>query len=300
MRLPKLPLGDLADRVSDQLANRLTGRDDVPAAGGGAAPRALPVRPAHEPQRVVLLGGTSDIGLALVRRLGRERPLDVVLAGRPGPRLSEAVAALVAEGHTARAVPLDARAPSTWSPALAEAFGSRGVAAGVPVGPVDVVVLAVGVLPDGKRSWQDPTAAADLVQVNTAAPVALAAEAAQRLRAQRGGALVVLSSAAAVRARSTDFAYGASKAGLDAFASGLREAVRGDGVRVVVVRPGFVRTRMTAGRSAWLATTKEAVADLTVQGLELERDVVWAPPGAQAVTEVLRWAPPRLLRRLRL
>lgn len=299
VRLPKLPLGDLADRVSDQLASRLTGRDDDPAAGP-AAPAALPVRPPHEPKRVLLLGGTSDIGLALARRLGRERPLDVVLAGRPGPRLSEAVAALAAEGHSARAVPLDARAPATWSPALAEAFGSRGVAAGVPVGPVDVVVLAVGVLPDGKRSWQDPTAAADLVQVNTAAPVALAAEVAQRLRAQRGGTLVVLSSAAAVRARSTDFAYGASKAGLDAFASGLREAVRGDGVRVVVVRPGFVRTRMTAGRSAWLATTKEAVADLTAQGLEAGSDVVWAPPGAQVVTEALRWAPPRLLRRLRL
>ncbi|MGQ7295026.1 SDR family NAD(P)-dependent oxidoreductase [Quadrisphaera sp. KR29] len=299
MRLPKLPLGDLADRVSDQLASRLTGRDEEAALRAPAPARALAVSPAHEPRRVVLLGGTSDIGLALVRRLGRERSLDVVLAGRPGPRLTGAVEALTAEGHVARAVPLDARVPATWSPALAEAFGSRGVAAGAPVGAVDVVVLALGVLPEGKRSWQDGAAAADLVQVNTAAPVALAAEAAQRLRAQRGGTLVVLSSAAAVRARSTHFAYGASKAGLDAFASGLREEVRGDGVRVVVVRPGFVRTRMTAGRSSWLATTKEAVADLTAQGLEAERDVVWAPPGAQLVTEALRWLPPRLLRRLR-
>jgi decaprenylphospho-beta-D-erythro-pentofuranosid-2-ulose 2-reductase len=103
-----------------------------------------------------------------------------------------------------------------------------------------------------------------------------------------------------VRARSTDFAHGASKAALDAFASGLREAVRGDGVRVLVVRPGFVRTRLTAGRSAWLATTKEAVADLTAHALAGDDDAVWAPPGARAVVEVLRWVPPRLLRRLRL
>ncbi len=269
-----------------------------PARPAAPAPApASPVRPAHEPARVVLLGGTSDIGLAVVRRLGRGRALDLVLAGRPGEHLASTVGSLTAEGHRARAVPLDARDRATWQPALEAAFAPSGADGG---GPVDVVVLAVGVLPDPKRTWQDPLAAADLVQVNTAAPVALAAEAVRRLRAQGGGALVVLSSAAAVRARSTDFAYGASKAGLDAFAGGLREAVRGDGVRVLVVRPGFVRTRMTAGRSAFLATTALAVADLVEQGLRDGADVVWAPPGARAVTELLRWAPPRLLRRLRL
>jgi len=250
-----------------------------------------------EPSRVVLLGGTSEIGLAVVRRLGRGRSLDVVLAGRPGERLAAAAEALVAEGHRARAVPLEARDRTTWVPALDGSFGAASSGAGQRV---DVVVLALGAAPDGKPSWQDPLAAADLVQVNSAAPVALAAGAAQRLRAQGGGALVVLSSAAAVRARSTDFAHGASKAALDAFASGLREAVRGDGVRVLVVRPGFVRTRLTAGRSAWLATTKEAVADLTAHALAGDDDVVWAPPGARAVVEALRWVPPRLLRRLRL
>lgn len=249
-----------------------------------------------EPSRVVLLGGTSEIGLAVVRRLGRGRSLDVVLAGRPGERLADAVVALAAEGHRARAVPLEARDRTTWTPALESSFDTASTAGE----RVDVVVLALGTAPDGKRSWQDPIAAADLVQVNSAAPVALAAGAAQRLRAQGGGALVVVSSAAAVRARSTDFAHGASKAALDAFASGLREAVRGDGVRVLVVRPGFVRTRLTAGRSAWLATTKEAVADLTAHALAGDDDAVWAPPGARAVVEVLRWVPPRLLRRLRL
>jgi len=267
-----------------------------------AAPEPAPGAPsspggAAEPSRVVLLGGTSEIGLAVVRRLGRGRSLDVVLAGRPGERLAATVEALVAEGHRARAVPLQARDQTTWTPALDSSFGT---ALGGADERVDVVVLALGTGPDGQRSWQDPLAAADLVQVNSAAPVALAAGAAQRLRAQGGGALVVLSSAAAVRARSTDFAHGASKAALDAFASGLREAVRGDGVRVLVVRPGFVRTRLTAGRSAWLATTREAVADLTAHALAGDDDVVWAPPGARAVVEALRWVPPRLLRRLRL
>ncbi len=190
-----------------------------------------------EPSRVVLLGGTPrSVWRWCAPRRGRS--LDVVLAGRPGERLADAVVALAAEGHRARAVPLEARDRTTWTrPWRAPSAPRHRRGAGRRRRP------GAGHRADGKRSWQDPLAAADLVQVNSAAPVALAAGAAQRLRAQGGGALVVVSSAAAVRARSTDFAHGASKAALDAFASGLREAVRGDGVRVLVVRPGFVRTR---------------------------------------------------------
>ena len=83
---------------------------------------------------------------------------------------------------------------------------------------------------------------------------------AARMRARGRGTIVVLSSVAAVRPRKVNFVYGATKAGLDAFARGLADSLHGTGVRVLLVRPGFVTGRMTAGMTpAPLASTPEQV-----------------------------------------
>src|SRR5205085_1139433 len=87
----------------------------------------------------------------------------------------------------------------------------------------------------------------------------------------------------AERARRANFVYGSSKAGLDAFCQGLGDSLVGSGARVVVVRPGFVHTKMTAGRKpAPLSTTPDAVADAVVRGLEKGAETIWAPPLARA------------------
>jgi decaprenylphospho-beta-D-erythro-pentofuranosid-2-ulose 2-reductase len=241
-------------------------------------------------QRVLLLGGTSEIGLAVVRRLAGARRVDVVLAGREGPRLDRAAADLGAEGHRAVTVGFDAADPASWAPAVERAFAG---------GDVDVAVVAFGVLGDAERAWQDPRAAAELFTTNTTAPVAMGVDVAARLRAQGRGALVVLSSVAGERPRRSNFAYGATKAGLDAFFTGLREALRPDGVRVVVVRPGFVRTRMTEGQDAApLATTADAVAEAAVAGLLSGAETVWVPGTMRWVMSVLRHLPAPVFRRL--
>jgi len=86
--------------------------------------------------------------------------------------------------------------------------------------------------------------------------------------------------------------YGSTKAGLDAFAQGLADALIGTGARVMVVRPGFVHTRMTAGMAAQpFATTPEAVADQIVKGLERGANTVWAPPMVRWVFAVMRHLP---------
>lgn len=241
-------------------------------------------------QRVLLLGGTSEIGLAVVRQLAGRRQVDVVLAGRTSPRLDAAADGLRAEGHRPRVVPFDALAPASWAPAVEAAFAE---------GDVDVAVVAVGVLGDAEQAWQDPRAAADLLTVNTTAPVATGVHVAGRLRRQGRGALVVLSSVAGERPRRSNFAYGATKAGLDAFYTGLREALRPDGVRVVVVRPGFVRTRMTAGMApAPLATDAATVARAAVGALHEGRETVWVPGSMRYVMAVLRVLPAAVFRRL--
>ncbi|MFT3854435.1 MAG: SDR family NAD(P)-dependent oxidoreductase [Ilumatobacteraceae bacterium] len=123
--------------------------------------------------------------------------------------------------------------------------------------------------------------------------------AANALRAQGHGAIVVLSSVAGERVRAANSAYGATKAGLDGFAQGLGDRIAADGVHVLVVRPGFVRTSMTEGRpAAPLATTPEAVAEVTVKALRARRRTVWAPALMRPVFMVFRHLPGPVWRRL--
>jgi len=119
------------------------------------------------------------------------------------------------------------------------------------------------------------------------------------LSAQGHGRVVVLSSAAGYRVRAANFVYGAAKAGLDGFAQGLGDALVGSGVKVMVVRPGFVKTKMTAGRSVPpLAVDASDVADAVVRGLEKDAEIVWVPSLMRYILGVLRLAPRSLWRKI--
>ena len=244
-------------------------------------------------QRILVLGGTSEIALATVRALGRPRPgLQVVLAARPGDRRAAAAASLAPLGIEVSETDFEATDRASCERAIGSAFEAGG--------DIDVVLLAFGLLGDQERAWQDLDAAMELAQVGYGAAVACGVLAAARLRAQGHGAIVVLSSVAGQRPRRSNFVYGSTKAGLDAFYTGLGVAVAGDGVQVTVVRPGFVRTRMTAGLKAPpLALAPEQVADLIAAGLRSGKGVVWAPPAMRWVALVLRMLPGPLFRRLR-
>lgn len=109
----------------------------------------------------------------------------------------------------------------------------------------------------------------------------------------------MLSSVAAERARASDAVYGAAKAGLDALAQGLADAVAETNVRVLVIRPGFVSTRMTGGlKPAPLSTRPQAVADATVAALDRRKRTVWVPGALRYVLTVLRHLPGPIYRRL--
>jgi len=123
----------------------------------------------------------------------------------------------------------------------------------------------------------------------------------QRLVAQGHGAIVLLSSVAGERARKSNFVYGSSKAGIDAYYQGLADSLAGTGVQVLVVRPGFVVSKMTEGMSpAPLSTTPEAVAAAIARGLERGSTTVWVPPVMRLVMAGLRHLPRPVFRRLEL
>jgi decaprenylphospho-beta-D-erythro-pentofuranosid-2-ulose 2-reductase len=242
------------------------------------------------PQSVLLLGGTSEIGLAIVRRLAGGRPIRVILAGRASSRLDEAVAGLERSGCAVQTLDFSATDTGTHAEVVAKAFAG---------GDVDVAVVAFGLLGDAEAAWQDVDTAVELATVNYTAAVSVGVALAGQFRTQGHGAIVALSSVAGERVRRSNFVYGSSKAGMDGFYLGLGEALRPSGVRVTVVRPGFVKTRMTAGMpAAPLSVTADEVADVVAAAVRNQRELVWAPAPLRAVMSVLRHVPRPIFRRL--
>jgi decaprenylphospho-beta-D-erythro-pentofuranosid-2-ulose 2-reductase len=242
------------------------------------------------PQRLLLLGGTSEIALAIARRYLADGPLEVVLAARPGERRQAAAADLAGRG--AQVTELDLDALVTGSPEDAVARAREG-------GDLDVAVVAFGVLGDNERQWQDVESARELAQVNFVAAMVAGVALATAVREQGHGRIVALSSVAGERPRRSNFAYGATKAGFDAFYTGLGEALREHGGTVLVVRPGFVHSRMTRGLPpAPLATTPDAVAEATVAALAKGHEQVWVPAAMRGVMSGLRHLPRPVFRRL--
>jgi decaprenylphospho-beta-D-erythro-pentofuranosid-2-ulose 2-reductase len=235
-------------------------------------------------QTALVLGGTSEIALATVRRLARDRLTKVVLAVRDVAAAEPVADGLRGDGLEVHVVAFDARDHAAHA-AVIDAATNR-------VGDLDLVLLAFGVLGDQEELAADPVAAADAVTVNLGGAVSSGLAAANRLQVQGHGTLTVLSSVAGERVRAENFVYGATKAGLDGFAQGLGDALQGTGARVMIVRPGFVHTKMTEGREpAPFSTTPEAVADEIATGLAKGADVVWAPPVLRYVFSAFRHLP---------
>src|SRR5262249_487738 len=121
----------------------------------------------------------------------------------------------------------------------------------------------------------------------------------ERLQAQGHGLVVFLSSVAGERVRRSNFVYGSSKAGADGFYQGVAAALASSGVRVMIVRPGFVHTKMTAGLNAPpMSVSADDVADAVGRGIARGREVVWVPPALRYVMSALRHVPTALFRRL--
>lgn len=243
-------------------------------------------------QTVLVLGGGSDIGSAIAERLVKDGARTVVLAGRRPDAYGAAEQRLHAAGAvTVESVHFDADDTDSHDSVVATVTEK--------VGDIDVAVVAFGVLGDQARDERDPASAVAIARTNYLGGVSVMTVLGKRLREQGHGALVVLSSVAGERVRRSNFVYGSAKAGLDGFATGLADALDGSGARVLVVRPGFVTSKMTAGMpSAPLSTTPQAVAGVVAKGLRGSATVVWAPPPLRLVMSALRHIPRPLFRRL--
>jgi len=250
------------------------------------------------PQAILLLGGTSEIGLAICERYLRNANARIVLADLPNhPGKDAAIAQLKAAG--AKSVDwIDFDGIDTGShPAVIEAAFAGG--------DIDVAIVAFGLLGNAEELWQDQRKAVQIAQINYTAAVSVGVLLGEKMRAQGFGRIIAMSSAAGERVRRSNFVYGSTKAGLDGFYLGLGEALREYGVRVLVIRPGQVRTtttiehwKSTGAKEAPFTVDKEAVAELAVTATARGKELVWAPGAFRYVMMVLRHIPRPIFRKL--
>ena len=244
------------------------------------------------PQTILLLGGTSEIGLAICERYLRNAAARVVLADLPNhPKRDDAIAQMKAAGaKSVEWIDFDGVDTEGHPKVIDTAFAD---------GDVDVAIVAFGLLGDAEELWQNQRKAVQIAEINYTAAVSVGVLLGEKMRAQGSGQIIAMSSAAGERVRRSNFVYGSTKAGLDGFYLGLGEALREYGVRVLVIRPGQVRTRMSAHiKEAPLTVDKEYVAELAVTASAKGKELVWAPGAFRYVMMVLRHIPRPIFRKL--
>jgi decaprenylphospho-beta-D-erythro-pentofuranosid-2-ulose 2-reductase len=242
-------------------------------------------------QSVLVLGGGSDIALATIRALQRERLQRVLLAVRDPSAVVAEVESLRSLGLEVECLAFDAADLASHAAFVAGAFD---------VHEIDLVLVAFGVLGSQSIADHDAQHAVEIVHTNYQGAVSVLVPIADALAHQGHGTIAVLSSVAALRPRRANFVYASSKAGLDSFANGLADMYAGTGVHVMIVRPGFVTTQMTEGMSpAPFATTPDVVAAAIVDGIRRSSTVVYAPAILRLVMPALQLVPRFVWRRMR-
>ncbi|TXI50785.1 decaprenylphospho-beta-D-erythro-pentofuranosid-2-ulose 2-reductase [Mycolicibacter arupensis] len=244
------------------------------------------------PQSVLVLGGTSEIGLAICARYLRNAAARVVLACLPDdPGRDKAAAAMQDAGaKSVEVIDFDALDTAGHPATIDAAFAG---------GDIDVAIVAFGMDADAEELWHNQAKAVQVAGINYTAAVSVGVLLANKMGAQGFGQIIAMSSVAGERVRRTNFVYGSTKAGLDGFYLGLGEALREDGVRVLVIRPGQVRTRFSEHvKEAPLTVNKEDVAELAVTAAAKGKELVWAPGAFRYVMMVLRHVPRAIFRRL--
>lgn len=238
----------------------------------------------------MIFGGRSEIGGELAVRLARGATM--VLAARDPERLTDQQAAVrAAAADAVHVTAFDADDLASHGPLLDAITAEHG--------PITTAVLAFGILGDQARAEKDADHAVQIVHTDYVAQISLLTHLAQRMQAAGRGTIVVFSSVAGVRVRRANYVYGSAKAGLDGFASGLADALHGTGVRLLIVRSGFVIGRMTHGMTpAPMSSTPSEVAAATARALAKGRRTVWAPRMLRPVFFGMRLLPQWVWRRL--
>lgn len=241
---------------------------------------------------VVFLGATKGMGQALARKMAT-RGDRCFLLGRTTEALDECGRDIaVRGGEFVGHAHCDLEDSSTFGPALEKAW--------YELGTVDTIVVTAGLFATQEELEADASLAERLTRINFTNTVVFCEESRRRLLSAGGGTLCVFSSVAGERGRKPVVIYGASKAGLSSYLEGLDHKFRAEGLRVVTVKPGFVKTSMTEGLDPPpFAAEPEQVADIVLRAIDRGDPVVYAPGAWKLVMAVIRRLPRAVMRRVK-
>ncbi len=245
-----------------------------------------------QPQCVLVIGGGSDIAAAVVDRWVDLRTDTVILAGRNFKEMETVQSKLQAHSSVKVEISyLDLTDHSSIEPFVNDAFDRFP--------DIDLVLLAAGQLGDQAEDEISPSRVEAMFDTNATGTAITLTAVANRLRLLGSGAIVVLSSVAGERVRRSNYVYGSTKAALDGFSLGLADSLIGSGVRLVLIRPGFVKTKMTTHlANAPLATTPDRVAGDIVAALAKGRLLTWSPGAMRWVMLIYKHIPRSIARKL--
>lgn len=244
-------------------------------------------------QRILIMGATSAIAEATERILAG-RGAALLLAGRDDQRLKAIADDLKVRGAASADVfELDARDVERY-PALLEAAIQC-------LGGLDAALIAHGTLSDQSACQGSVGQLQEEFAINALSAMALCTHLANLFEAQGHGMIAVISSVAGDRGRRSNYVYGAAKAAVTAFTSGLRQRLHARGVRVVTIKPGFVRTPMTAAfrKGALWASPARVAADI-VRAMDRGTPVLYTPWFWRPIMFIIRSVPESIFRRLNL
>ena len=243
-------------------------------------------------QRIVIFGATSGIAEATAREFAKEGA-SFVLVGRNPEALSDVGADLKVRGAASAEILPSELSDVDVLPKLCADVSKI-------LGGVDVALIAHGVLPDQEACEASADALLDVLKVNSLSPAALMNELAQLMLGQGGGTIVVLSSVAGDRGRPSNYVYGASKALISALGEGMALKLAERGVKVLVVKPGFVDTKMTAAfkKGALWASATEVGASIAKAVKADKIGVLYTPNWWRLIMLVIKLAPGFIVKRL--
>lgn len=242
-------------------------------------------------QNIIIIGATSCIAEAVARRYA-DQGARFFLVARSSAKLQEVSADLVARGaKEVQVFVMDANDSDLIPQMLDSAWKA--------LGSIDVTVVAHGTMPDQQRAETDIPYAISEFRTNAESVIACLAGLAQRFGPQEKGVIAVISSVAGDRGRASNYLYGAAKAAIDAYASGLRSKLFKSGVHVLIIKPGFVATPMTEGLDLpeRITAQPESVARDIQRAITKRKDVLYTPWFWALIMLLIRWMPAAVFKR---